>query len=482
MVTDIEQQAVELRRRAIEEPDWWIEHILGCALTAFERELVKLVATSPRVTVRSCTASGKTFTAGRLVLWFLNNHKPSIVLTTAKTFRQVEIEIWKEIWTAYKASKFPLGGRLLATRLEMDKDWFALGFSTDDAENVLGVHSKHILIIIDEAPGIPDEVYKAIETPMSTGNAKVVVLGNPMQPIGEYRNTFDSPLYKQFHISAFDTPNFISFNITLDDIKSGEWKDKVGIAQWQIEDGSWLDKMPCPYLINPLWVTERLGEWGEGSFSFQVYVLGNFPEKGAQNLFNLPELEAAVDRLEVDDEGDTVSALDVARYGDCESVYGIRRGDKVLKLEVWGHQGIHYNTGRTAMHLREDSPHVCRIDAGGIGADDCDILDKEGFNIDRVMSNSPAVDKERFLNRRAELYWLLSKRFTDEKISIPNDRKLIGQLADIRYTYKNGKLAMETKEEMRARGSKSPDRADMLAMLFTPGPLRFADKQPVWRW
>ena len=481
MVTDIQKEAIELHRKAIERPDLWIEDVLGCALTAFERELVNLVATSPRVTVRSCTASGKTFTAGRLVLWFLSNHKPSIVLTTAKTFRQVEIEIWKEIWTAYKGSKFPLGGRLLATRLEMDKDWFALGFSTDDAENVLGVHSPNILIIIDEAPGIPDDVYKAIETPMSTGNAKVVILGNPLQPTGAYRETFDSPLYKKFVISAFDTPNFIVFNITLDDIKSGEWKDKIGIAEWEIKDGSWLKKMPCPYLINPLWVAERLDEWGEGSFSFQVYVLGEFPEKGAQNLFNLPELEAAVDR-KVDDEGDTVTALDVARYGDCESVYGIRRGDRLLRMEVWGHEGIHYTTGRTARHLRQDNPSVCRIDAGGIGVDDCDILDKEGFHIDRVMSNSPAVDKERFLNRRAELYWLLSKRFTDERISIPDDRKLIAQLADIRYTYKNGKLAMETKEEMRARGSKSPDRADMLVMLFLPSSVAVGGTQPVWRW
>jgi len=481
VISDAELKSLKRREEARLRPDWWIENILGCQLTIQERELIELVASSPRVAVRSCTASGKTWTAGRLALWFLCNYKPSIVLTTAKTFRQVEIEIWKEIWTAYKGSKFPLGGRLLATKLEMDKEWFALGFSTDDAENVLGMHSPNILIIIDEAPAIPDTVYDAIETPMSTGYAKLVLLGNPTQPIGRYRDTFDSNLYKHFHISAFDTPNFTVFGITLDDIKSGAWKDKIGIAQWQIEDGSWLKRLPHPYLITPLWVKERLDAWGEGSLSFQVYVMGNFPEKGVNNLFNLPEVEAAINR-KVNDEGEVVAAEDVARYGDCETVYGVRRGERVLKIETWGHEGIHYTTGRTARHLREDNPSIIHIDAGGIGVDDCEILEKEGFNVNRVLSNAPAVDKERFLNRRAELYWLLSKRFTDGKINIPKDEKLSGQLTDIRFTFKQGKMAMETKEEMRARGSKSPDRADMLAILFSPEEVIDTKAPEPWRW
>jgi len=98
-----------------------------------------------------------------------------------------------------------------------------------------------------------------------------------------------------------------------------------------------------------------------------------------------------------------------------------------------------------------------------------------------VLSNTPAIDKEKFLNRRAELYWLLSKRFTDGKISIPDDRKLISQLADIRFTYKQGKMAVEMKEEMRSRGSKSPDRADMLALLFCPQEI-VSEQAEVWKW
>ena len=464
-------------------PDWWIEHVLGCSLHRVQREIARSVFTNPRTTVRSCTGSGKTFIAARLALCFLQNFYPSKVITTAPTFRQVESILWREIGLAYGNANPKLGGHKTGTRLEMDEDWFALGLSTDEPERFQGFHSPNILIIGDEASGLGEKVYDAIETPMSTGHARLLYIGNPTQPVGKFRDTFDSPLYNHFVISAFDTPNFIAFDITLEDLKSGGWKEKIGIAQWQIEDGSWLEKLPCPYLITPLWAAERLEEWGEGSFLFQVYVLGEFPKKGVNNLFNLPEIEAAVDRKGMD-EGELVAAADIARYGDCETVYALRRGNKVFPFQTWSHEGVHYTPGRIARHYREDNPSVIHIDAGGVGVDDCELLEKEGINVDRVLSNTPAVDKEMFGNRRAELYWLLSKRFTDEKISIPNDRKLIAQLTDIRikeYTSR-GSMLIESKENMRARGSKSPDRADTLALLFAPDEAGDNIEIPVWRW
>jgi len=474
--------AILVREKARKNPAWWIEKMFQCALWRLQRDIIESVARFPRTTVRSCTGSGKTYLAARLVLWFLANFTPSQVLTTAPTFKQVENVLWKEISTAYHATQYEkgFGGNLLATKLEMNKEWFALGLSTDEPEKFQGHHSKNMLVIIDDASGVNENVYKAIETPLATGEVtRLLLIGNPTQPVGKFRDTFDSKYYKHFQIDVFDTPNFSVFGITLDDIKSGKWKEKMGVAEWQIEDESWKEKLPAPHLINPLWVEETLEDEGEGSFSFQAYVMGEFPAKGAHNLFSLPELEAAIDR-KVNDEGEVVSALDVARYGECESVFGMRRGDRVFPLQCWGHEGIHYNTGRTARHMRENNVAIIHADAGGIGADDCDILEGEGFNVNRVMSNAPAVDKERFLNRRAELFWLLAKRFSDGNISIPKDRKLISQLTDIRYDYKSGRIFMESKEAMIGRGSKSPDRADMLAMLFHPGEAFSTDAPEPW--
>ncbi len=483
MVTDIEQQGIKLREAGRENPDRLVEGLFKCALWRLQREIIRSVFNNPRTTVRSCTGSGKTFIAARTALAFLYLYYPSTVLTTAPTFRQVETILWREIRGALAECQAEggMGGTITQTRLDIKENWFAIGLSTDQPERFQGFHNKHILVIGDEASGLPPAIFDAIETPLSTGHARLLYIGNPTQPIGKFRSTFDSDLYKHLHISAFDTPNFVAFDITRDDIKTGGWKDKAGISDRELEDGTWIAKMPNPYLITPLWVAQRMEEWGEGSWMYQVYVLGQFPEAGVNTLMPLGEIEQCVG-VEVPTEGQRIAALDVARYGDCETVYGLRQGNKVLKIESWQHEGIHYTTGRVARHLREDNPAIIRIDAGGIGEDDCAILEGEGFNVDRVLSNSPAVDVERFLNRRAELYWLLSKRFTDEAISIPDDRKLVAQLADIRYTFKRGKEAMESKEEMRARGSKSPDRADMLALLFIPeSDMDIPDTQ-VWRW
>ena len=460
-------------------PDLWIEKILDCALWAKQREIVLSVFTNPRTTVRSCTGSGKSFTAARIALAFLCNYKPIYSFNNGADIPAGGEHLMAGIADGVWEGEVSVGGRLTATRLEMAENWFALGLSTDEPERFQGFHSPYMLVIGDEAAGLGEMVYNAIETPLSTGHARLLLISNPTQPVGKFRDTFDSQLYRHFNISAFDTPNFVAFGITLEDIKTGEWKDKIGIASYQIQDGTWLKKLPAPYLVTPLWVKERLEEWGEGSFMFQVYVMGDFPTKGANNLFNLPEVEAAIGR-KVNDEGELAAALDPARYGGCESVYGLRRGEGVIKIEAWGHEGIHYTTGRTIRRLREDGPACIHIDAGGIGADDCDIIASEGFNVDRVLSNAPAVDKERFANRRAELYWLLSRRFTDGNISIPDDRLLVSQLTDIRYTYHNGKMIMESKEQMRARGSKSPDRADMLALLFSPEGVVDNIAPPVW--
>ncbi|MEP6756636.1 MAG: hypothetical protein ABJA67_14115, partial [Chthonomonadales bacterium] len=80
-----------------------------------------------------------------------------------------------------------------------------------------------------------------------------------------------------------------------------------------------------------------------------------------------------------------------------------------------------------------------------------------------------AIDSERFINRRAEIYWRLRERFQSGEISLPENRQMADELASLRYDIaSNGKIKMESKDDMKKRGVGSPDIADMLAMLFDP--------------
>ena len=78
------------------------------------------------------------------------------------------------------------------------------------------------------------------------------------------------------------------------------------------------------------------------------------------------------------------------------------------------------------------------------------------------------IDKERFVNARAEDYWTLRERFEQGEVDIdPDDDKPAAQLGSIKWGIESrGRIKIESKGEMRKRGFPSPDRADAMAMAF----------------
>jgi len=356
----------------------------------------------------------------------------------------------------------PLEGNLTRKGLEIAEDWFAVGFATDEPERMLGYHNTNVLVIGDDAAGLTNDILGAIENPLSTGNTHELLLSNPTQSVGAFRDTFTSDLYMKYHISAFDTPNFTAFNITEEDIASGEWQKK-----WNGQE------LPYPQLMSPAKVAERYKNWGPGSYLYVVFVKGDFPEAGVNNLCNLSDIEFAmardIERKEYE-KSPKVAALDVARYGDDESCFAVRQGNKVLETVTWGYQDTSYTIGRTVRLVKEHKPSRVFVDVVGYGAGIYDILKKEigeEYKILEFDSGKPALDTERHLNRRAEGYWDFNKKLEDGELDLPNSDKAKSQLADIRKTYNTkGQLQIERKEDAKARGSKSPDVADAIMMTF----------------
>ena len=464
MTTELRTPEMDLkiRQQARKYPDWWDETVLGRRLWRMQKAIAQSTFYYPRTTVRSCESSGKTFGAAGIVLAFLYNFSPATVITTAPTNRQVEDILWREIRLAFNQSRMALEGNLTRKALEIREDWFAVGFATDEPERMLGYHNVNVLVVGDDAAGLSQDIFGAIENPLSAGNTHELLLSNPTQSVGAFRETFNSDLYKKFHISAFDTPNFVAFGITEEDIASGEWQKK-----WNGQE------LPYPQLMSPAKVAERYKNWGSGSYLYTVFVAGDFPEAGINNLCRLSDIEFAMsrdlDRKEYDKKL-RVAALDVARYGDDESCFICRQGDKLFEPVTWGHQETGYTVGRTVRLIKEYKPSKTYIDVVGFGAAVYDILKKEIGEEYRILefdSGKQALDTERYLNRRAEGWWDFSQKLTDRGLDLPLSDKLKAQLADIRYTYnQKGLLQIESKEDAKARGSKSPDVGDAAMMTF----------------
>ena len=448
-------------------PEEFAREILGVELWHKQSEVLAALPDYQRVAVKSGNGLGKGFCASVAVLWFLYSHDPAVVLSTAPTFRQVQHVLWRQIRQLHRRAKDTLMGKLFSARWELAEDRYAMGLSADQFQ---GFHSPNMLIVVDEAEGVSDEIYEAIEGVMTSAECKLLLIGNPTTVTGVFRRAFheESHLYYNVTISALDSPN----------VTAG--------------------KVQIPGLTTARWVKERKEIWGEDNPLYRARVLGEFPDLAEDALIRLSEIDAAVNRGQpsprvepaagrlgfdrskdagadqapsIDEE--LVLAVDVARFGSDRSVILRRRGQRVEEIQTFQKLDTMQLTGWVAAAIQEFQPDRVCIDEIGVGAGVVDRLREQGYQVKGINVARWAHQDKLFANLRAEGYWRLRELFATGTISIPTDSRLMGELAALRYSYDSqGRIIMESKEAMRQRGQASPDVADALMLAFVDPPSR----------
>ena len=160
--------------------------------------------------------------------------------------------------------------------------------------------------------------------------------------------------------------------------------------------------------------------------------------------------------------------VDVARYGADRTAICVRRGDRVLEIRAYHREDTMNTTGRVVAAIREHNPVAVFVDVVGVGAAGVDRLKELGHKqVQGINGGSRPSKPEMYLNLRAELYDGLRWRFENDRIRIPNDAELIGQMAAVRYEFTSaGQMQIESKDVLASRGLPSPDKADALALCF----------------
>lgn len=444
--------------RIAEHPVTFSRHLLGHDLWWKQEDILNDIYENPRVAVKACHASSKTFTAAEAVLWFVTAYPNGMVITTAPTWKQVEEVLWREIANAAQTGSLRYRG-LHSTKLHGGApDNFAIGISTNQAVRFQGFHADEMLVVIDEAPGVKPDIWEAIEGVRSGGNVRMLCLGNPTTVGGPFYDAFTKhrDIWKLHTISAFDTPNLEG--LTIEDL--------------EVMTEEELDHAERLYLCRRRWVLEKYREWGEGHGLWYGRVLGQFPPQSEQALISLTWLENAKQRSETPMEHGEPKRLfnagiDVAGPGRNETVCLIRKGNHIVDMETW--RGIEARGPVVNMLNRyaADLDFVC-VDNVGMGFYFAQHLMDKNFNVWGVNVGDPAYDKTQFFNLKAELLWGLRLRFKDGEISGLTDEETIQQLASLQIKRWNekGQLEMETKKEMSERGLESPDRADALMLSY----------------
>lgn len=436
--------------RAQSDPAGWIGAWLGADLYDKSVELCEAVRDHPRVACKAAHSVSKSFTAARIAIWFLHAFPPAIVLSTAPTYNQVANILWREIGAAYTTAKRPLLGRMLQTQIEIGDKWYALGFKAADTnpDRFAGFHAPHILVIKDEASGLHPNVHEALDSTLSSGFARELMIGNPIHPSGAFFDAFHSKraLYHTLTIAAKDTPNF----------------QGRGIVR--------------PYLITEAWAEEKRKEHGAEGAYYVSRVLAEFPRQGTDSLISLSWCEAAKAREAIDPGGVVEIGVDVARFGDDESGYYVRSGPHILDSAFWRGRDTTQTAGKVAAVANAYGARVqtIRVDVVGIGAGVADQLRSQGYPVQDVnVGWAPqAIRREKDVpepaNLKAELYWALRGVLRDGAIYGLTDEETISQLVSVRYGYDaRGRLVIESKEQARKRGVTSPDRAEALLLAFT---------------
>jgi hypothetical protein len=223
--------------------------------------------------------------------------------------------------------------------------------------------------------------------------------------------------------------------------------------------------------VDPKYI-ESMAKYGLESNIYKVRVLGEFPHSDDDAIIGLDLLESAIDRG-IEPFGEIVWGVDVARFGDARTALAKRQGPKLLEpVRSWVKKDTMETAGLIKQEydsIKEESkkPSKIVVDVIGLGAGVVDRLKELGLPVVGVNVAEIPGESEKYLRMRDELWFNVRDWFTEKICDIPSDDVLISQLSALKYFItSNGKLRVESKDELKKRGLDSPDIADAFVLTF----------------
>lgn len=412
--------------------------------------------------------------ASVLACWWVSTKPPgqAIVVSSAPTYAQVNKILWEEIRKHHANSirgEYPMPGRVTQADEWKLADGQIVGFgrkpAKGDRHSFHGIHRRYVLVVLDEACGIPEEIWTGVEAITTNVGCRIIAIGNPDDRNTDFGKNFleskTAHLWHRISIPASSTPNF-----------TGE---------------------PVPRLLNEVlvsrdWVAERLDDWGEKDPRYISKVLAQFPTQSMSSLFSPSLVADAVDEAPTPSLYSVLRlGVDVARFGSDKTVVASYSGITAQIEESWSGTDTVSSAHKVlqiAERLKEErkAPWVeIRVDAVGLGAGVVDTLNARAtllpdpwFTVYEMHgSASPPADVGGsvygFYNARAYWFEQLRQKMRNGSVKLIDEGDTIADdLRMVFYSIKNGRLLIASKEDMRKEYGKSPDFADAIAYAVAP--------------
>lgn len=455
--TAVDRQNLTARAaRYAGDPVGWVRERLGQTVWSKQAEILNSVRDHRRTAVRSGHGVGKSHTASLAACWWLDTHPPgeAFVVTTAPTYAQVRAILWRYIRRNHKAGQ--LAGRVNQTEWHIDDEMVAFGRKPADHDESAfqGIHARYVLVIVDEACGIPEQLWVAADALTTNVDCRLLAIGNPDSPASHFRRVCTPGSgWHTLSISALDSPNLTGEQVPRE----------VALA-----------------LVGREWVEEKAREWGEDNPLYRSKVLGEFSEDSPNQIVRAsdiaacrisPETRRALADLEPVELG-----VDVGGGGD-ETVIRERRGVQAGREWRARTDRPEAIAPMVIAAIRETGATAVKVDSIGVGFGVIGELrnaasrGEHAAHIRAVNVGEKASRPGKFANLRAEIWWEIGRGLSERKgwdlSAMDNADATVAQLLEPRWDADpQGRIRVEKKDEVIKRLGRSPDNADALLLAF----------------
>jgi hypothetical protein len=501
----IAMAAARFAPRTSDEFAQWSREKIGTWLTPQQLQIDESMLRNRYTAVPSCHASGKSRFAACKSGYFIDSHPlgSAFFVSTAPSSAQVEGVLWRELRRVHAAAG--LRGRITRggfPQWHVGEELVGFGRRPKEIASFQGVHAKFILIVIEEADGVPEELWTAVDTLTSSGVVRVLAIGNPDSSDSHFATVCRADSgWNVVRIDGLRSPNFTRqavlafpelYQYFLDNHIPFSDESVTGIPAYVRQQ--WRES-----LLSPEWVNERLRKWGVTRFLdedgkprwresslWQSKVRGMTPEEGAEGLIPLSWAERAMNRHDEwiaagrpRAEGRLILGCDVADTGKDETVTTYRYGPIVEEMTRIGQQDTETTAERIKGRIHATPRSLAVVDANGIGVGVFNRLRRLNVRVHGFVGSQAvhgATDRTgelTFANKRSAAYWhvreLLDPVNGPDNLAIPRDPDLLADLTVPRWKIKTGAIIqVEPKEDVSKRLGRSPDCGDAVVMTFWP--------------
>jgi hypothetical protein len=439
-------------------PADWARKKADIKLWSKQKDICTSVMENKKTAAKAGHGVGKSLSAAVIADWWIDSHPvgEAFVVSTAPSTPQIHAILWAEMLKIHTKGGLP-GEIQLSDNWIIGKTLVGQGRKPHDYNKhaFQGIHRRFVLAILDEACGIPEWLWDAVETITTGEHCRILAIGNPDDPSSHFAKVCKPGSgWNTITISVLDSPNFTDEEVD-DDVRD--------------------------MLTARAWVEDKRNSWGEESPIWQSKILGEFPVLDEYAVIPLVWVQAAQQRYKEwmangcpPIPGRKVIGADIARYGADQTVFAHRQGNLCSKLEKYRKLSTEV-TADLLMQRVDLHEGLAVVDVIGIGAGVVDKLLRNKFptRAFNAAARTNATDKTGewgFPTLRSAAWWNMRQLLDpsmDSDVMLPDDEDLAAELIAPRWQIQVGaKIYVESKDDIKKRIGRSTDLADAVIMAF----------------